>query len=99
MPRGSVSVICVLAWTGSVGATALTSVTSPRSCTITASTPAAAMARTNRSASGNSSLKTRVFRATNPRTLRAWRNPTTAGNSSSVKLAARARALNADSPK
>ena len=39
MPRGSVSVICVEAWTCSVGAMRRMSRTRPRSCTMTASTP------------------------------------------------------------
>ena len=64
----SVQVICVLACTGRPGATARTSRATPRSCTITASTPAAAHRRTARSSAGISASKTSVFSATYART-------------------------------
>ena len=45
MPRGSVSVICVEPWIGSVGAIRFGPArANPKSCTMTASAPAAAIA-------------------------------------------------------
>jgi hypothetical protein len=60
----SVQVICVEACSGSSGATARASPATPRSCTIRASTPAAAQVRMARSATASSLSNSSVLSAT-----------------------------------
>ncbi len=63
-PAALVTVICVEAWMGKSGESRRISRHSPTSCTITASTPAVIIARSVRSASGSSPVKTRVLNVT-----------------------------------
>ena len=75
------------------GATAPISRATPRSCTISASTPARAQASMNFTASASSSEKISVLNVTYPRTLWPCRYSITSGSSSSAKFVARCRAL------
>ena len=59
---GSVSVICVEPWMGSAGQSVWRSRAMPRSWTMTASTPASAMAARYSTAAGSSSEKIRVLK-------------------------------------
>ena len=63
-PSALVTDIWVEAWISRSGVTARMSRTSPRSCTMTASTPACASSRTAVSSSASSRGKTSVFRVT-----------------------------------
>ena len=96
----SVHVICVEAWIGSSGAMARTSRATPRSCTMTASTPASAQARTAASTRGELVVEhERVERDVAARAVLVQAAHACAPSSAASKFVARARALKPWSPK
>ena len=99
IPSGEVIVIWVEACNSISGAISCTNLAAPKSCTMTASTPARAITSICSTAPSSSDGKTSVLKATNPFTPYRWRNSINFGRSSSVKLSARIRALNFGSPK
>eukprot|EP00967_Tisochrysis_lutea_P008204 scaffold9829_cov26-Tisochrysis_lutea.AAC.4 len=85
--------ICVDACSGSHSAIRRASMSTAGSCTMSASIPAAASARTSDSASCSSSSKRSTLTVQKPLTPCEWRKPISSGSSSMPKFSARARAL------